>query len=134
MANLNLNKVILGGRITHDIELKKSQSGMSIVSFSIAVQRKNDKNATDFINCKSFGKTGEHISKYFRKGSTICVIGNIQVSNWQDKDGNKRYSTDVIVDEALFVDSKNEVGSVAHDFASEMPKFEELADNTDLPF
>lgn len=136
MANLNINKVILGGRLTADPEIKALPSGMSIATFSIAINRKNDKEKADFINLKAFGKTADSISKFFRKGSCICVVGNIQINNWQDKDGNKRYSTDVVVDEFYFVDSKNEVAAPTLITATPplTPKFEEIDINSELPF
>lgn len=111
MANLNLNKVILGGRLTADVELKTTPSGVAVCSFSLAVNRKGGKDKpqeVDFINCTAWRGTAEFISKYFKKGSSLCVIGSIQVRSWTDQNGQKRYATDVIVDEALFVDSKSE--------------------------
>jgi single-strand DNA-binding protein len=112
MASLNLNKVILGGRLTADVELKQTPSGVSVCSFSLAVNRKTGKDQeqkTDFIDCQAWRQTAEFISKYFRKGSSLCVVGNIQKRTWRDKNGENRYATEVIVDEAMFVDSKNEV-------------------------
>lgn len=114
MANFNINKVILGGRLTADPELKSTQSGVSVCSFSIAVGRKYSKEgeqATDFITCVAWRATAEFISRYFRKGSSLCIVGNIQTRSYTDKDGNKRNATEVIVDEALFVDSKSESAS-----------------------
>lgn len=134
MANINFNKSMLGGRITHELELRATTTGTSALAFSIAVQRKMDKNKTDFVNCKAFGKTAESIAKFFRKGSSIFVVGNIQTNNWQDKDGNKHYSTEVAVDEFYFVDSKNEVGGNDNSFANVTPKFEELTSDDELPF
>lgn len=135
MANLNFNKTILGGRITQDLELKTAGS-TNVLSFSIAVQRKMDKNKTDFVNCKAFGKTAESITRYLHKGSSIFVVGNIQTNNWTDSNGNKRYSTEVAVDEFYFVDSRNEVGSdYGNSFTPPVtPKFEEIDENSDLPF
>ena len=134
MANFNINKVILGGRLTADVELKTTQSGKSVCSFSLAVNRRvSQEQQTDFINCTAWGKTAEFISKYFRKGSSLCIVGNIQVRNWQDQNGNKRYATEVIVDEALFVDGKNEVASAEK---ADEPNFVEVdPDDLDsLPF
>lgn len=133
MANFNLNKVTLGGRITHDLEIKQTPQGTAILSFSIAVNRKNNKTQTDFINCKAFGKTAETICKYFKKGSTICICGNIQVGNWQDQNGQKRTSTDVVVDEFFFVDSRNEVSETTY-AQGVTPKFEEIGVDDELPF
>jgi single-strand DNA-binding protein len=111
MANLNLNKVILGGRLTADPELKSTQNGISVLAFSIAVSRKAGKDKpqeTDFITCVAWRQTAEFINRYFKKGSSICVTGYLQVRKWEDQNGQKRSATDVVVDEALFVDSKNE--------------------------
>jgi single-strand DNA-binding protein len=110
MANFNLNKVILGGRLTNDVELKSTQSGVSVATFSIAVNRKAVKDKpqeTDFINCTAWRNTAEFISKYFKKGASICIVGSLQNRTWNDNEGNKRYATDIVVDEAVFVDSKN---------------------------
>lgn len=133
-ANFNINKVILGGRLTATPELKTTQSGKSVCSFSLAVNRRvSQEQQADFINCTAWGKTAEFISKYFRKGSSLCIVGNIQVRNWQDQNGNKRYATEVIVDEALFVDGKNEVASAEK---ADEPNFVEVdPDDLDsLPF
>ncbi len=155
MANLNLNKVILAGRLTAEPELKQTPSGLSVLSFSIAVNRRYVKSSdgqpaqqqTDFINLVAWRKTAEFISTYFHKGSSICVTGSIQVRPWQDQQGQKRYTTEVIVDEAMFVDSKGEGPSdgqytpdaySAPSFSSgtsEAPKFEEVnTDESFLPF
>ena len=142
MANLNLNKVILGGRLIADPELKTTQSGISVLSFTIAVSRRKTKDGeqmSDFITCVAWKERAELISKYFRKGSCICVVGEIQVRKWQDSDGNNRYATEVLVSEVNFVDSKNESQSEP---ASYMPDaytapaagFEEISRDDDLPF
>ena len=111
--SLNLNKVVLAGRITADPELKQTASGTSVLSFTIAVNRsyvsKNSEQGerqADFINVVAWRQTAEFISKYFRKGSAICVTGSIQTRNWQDQQGQKRYATEVIADEAMFVESR----------------------------
>ncbi len=117
MANFNFNKVILGGRLTQNPELKQTPSGVFVLSFSIAVNRKySSKNEdgsigqsqADFINCVAWRNQAEFISRYFHKGSSICVVGNIQTRSYNDQQGNKRNVTEVVVDEAMFVDSKNE--------------------------
>jgi single-strand DNA-binding protein len=112
MANFNINKVILGGRLTADIELKATPNGVAVAQFTIATNRKGKDAQTDFINCVAWRQTAEFISKYFAKGSSICVVGEIQTRSWDDKNGGKRYATEVIVSEALFVDSKNDAQSV----------------------
>jgi single-strand DNA-binding protein len=136
MANLNLNKVILGGRITADPELKQTPQGVSVVTFSIAINRKGAKETTDFINCVAWRSTAEFISKYFQKGSSIVLDGSIQVRSYQDKEDNKRQAVEVVINDAYFVDSKGNVegSTVAFNTANE-PKFEEIADeDDDLPF
>lgn len=118
-ANFNLNKVVLGGRLTADVELKQTPSGVSVCSFTLAINRRrtsNDEQQTaDFISCVAWRSTAEFISKYFKKGSSICVCGNIQTRHWKDNDGNRHYATEVIVDEAMFVDSKGDGAPVTTD-------------------
>ncbi len=155
MANFNLNKVILGGRLTADPELKMTASGIPMTNFSIAVNRRfqsksqdgqQQSQQADFINCIAWRSTAEFITRYFRRGSSICVTGSIQTRSWTDQQGQKRYSTEVIVDEAMFVDSKGE-GSSAGGYTpdaygapaytggnSAAAKFEEISDDDDLPF
>ena len=114
MSALNLNKVVLAGRITADPELKQTPSGVSVVRFTLAVNRRFSRNndqgeqQTDFITMVAWRQTAEFISKYFRKGSALCVTGSIQTRSWTDQQGQKRYGTDVVVDEAMFVDSRSE--------------------------
>lgn len=115
MANLNLNKVILCGRLTADPELKQTGNGISVVSFSLAVNRRyknaNGQYDADFINCTAWRQTAEFISRFFKKGSSLCVCGSIQTRKWTDQQGQNRYMTEVVVDDAMFVDSRNENGS-----------------------
>ena len=155
MSSLNLNKVILCGRLTADPELKQTTNGFNVVSFSLAVNRRyQSKSAdgtqaqqTDFINVVAWRQTADFITRYFRKGSALCITGSIQTRTWQDQQGQKRYATEVVADEAMFVDSKNESGSAgnfaapdtynAPSFSSSpaaTPKFEELKTDDDLPF
>lgn len=140
MANFFINKVILGGRLTADVELKQTPSGVSVCSFSLAVNRKTgkDKEAqTDFIDCQAWRQTAEFIARYFRKGSSLCVVGSIQKRSWKDQQGNNRYATEVIVDEALFVDSKNEAqgtDSAPAFSAPAEPQYEAISADDDLPF
>lgn len=147
MANFNLNKVILGGRLTADPELKQTPSGVSVCQFSIAINRKYQKDkeqqTADFINCQAWRSTAEFVCKYFRKGSSICVSGSIQTRSWTDQQNNKRYTTEVVVDEAMFVDSKDESGTTQ---STEQPtnntdtntfdsaNFEVMSADVDLPF
>ena len=105
-----MNKVILIGRITKDIELRYTQSNMAIASFNVAVQR-NYKNAkgeydADFISCKAFDKRAEVIEKHFNKGSQIGIEGHLQTGSYEKEDGTKVYTTDVIVDGIDFIGNK----------------------------
>ena len=135
MANFNINKVILGGRLTADAELKQTQSGVAVTSFSIAVNRKGTKDKTDFIDVIAWRQTAEFICKYFKKGSSICVAGSVQKREWTDSNNQKRYATEVIADEAYFVDSKSDASSSDASFnPPQTPKFEEVAVDDDLPF
>lgn len=109
MSALNLNKVILGGHLTAVPELKQTPQGVSVTSFSIAVNRKGGKNnEVDFINCVAWRNTAEFVCKYFKRGSGICIVGSIQTRSWTDTNGNKRNVTEILADEAYFVDSKGE--------------------------
>lgn len=113
MANFNLNKVILGGRLTADPELKTTQSGVSVTTFSVAVTRRfggkeGEQPQADFINVTAWRQTAEFVTRFFRKGSSICVVGSIQTRSWEDQQGQKRFATEVVADEAYFVDSKGD--------------------------
>lgn len=136
MANFNLNKVILGGRLTEKPELKTTSNGVMVTTFSMAVNRKYNKDQeqqqADFINCVAWRGTAEFICKYFDKGSSLCVVGTIQTRSWTDSNNNKRYATEVIVDEANFVDSKSDNNAPSYNV--ETPAFEELPNGEPLPF
>ena len=142
MANFNLNKVILGGRLTSDPELRQTTSGVFVTQFSIAVNRKyapNGQQETDFLDIVAWRNTAEFVCKHFRKGSSICVVGSLQKRAWMDNQNNKRYATEVIADEAYFVDSKGEINAPtekpsAEVYSTENVEFEQIADDQDLPF
>lgn len=111
MSNLNLNKVILGGRLTADPELKQTQSGIPVCSFTVAVNRRRSgegEQQVDFINVIAWRQTAEFLSRYFRKGSSVCIVGSIQTRSWTDQNNQKHYSTEVVADEISFVDSRGE--------------------------
>jgi single-strand DNA-binding protein len=107
----SLNKAILMGNMVADPELKQTPAGVSVCSFRIGVQRRfkdaNGQYASDFINIVAWRQQAEFVSKYFRKGSSIVVVGSIQTRDYTDQQGNKRYATDVVVDEAFFVDNSS---------------------------
>ena len=108
-----LNKIFLQGRLTRDPELRHTQTGTAVASFTLAVDRDfKDKNsgerATDFINVVAWRQTGEFVSRYFTKGRMAVVEGRLQMRDWTDKDGNKRTSAEVVADNVYFGDSKKD--------------------------
>ena len=165
MANFNLNKVILGGRLTAAPELRQTPSGVMVTSFTVAVNRRfasrgEDGQAgqpqADFIRVTAWRQQAEFVCKYFQKGSSICIVGSIQTRTWNDQQGNKQYSTDVVADEINFVDSKSEnpnggasaympsaysepqystpVGQAPASQSGMAPQFETLENDEELPF
>ena len=111
MANFNFNKVILGGRLTADPELKTTPSGVSVTSFSIAVNkppRNGEQQDPFFINCTAWRQTAEFVTRYFRRASSICVVGSLSENRWTDRNGIARREFFVLVDEAYFVDALRE--------------------------
>ena len=106
-----LNHIVIMGRLTRDPELRRTGSGIAVASFSVAVDRdfgknENGEKETDFIDCVAWRQTGEFVSKYFTKGSMIVVSGRLQVRSWNDKDGNKRRTAEVVADNVYFGESK----------------------------
>lgn len=152
MANLNFNKIILGGRLTAAPELKQTQSGIPVCSFYIAVNRRakaGEERVADFFNVTAWRQTAEFVSKYFSKGSSILVVGSLQNRSWTDQSGQKHYATDVVADEVSFVDSRAESDAIAADNAADgsyvpaaytapvpaqAPSFEGIQRDEDLPF
>ncbi len=108
-----LNRIILMGRLTRDPELRHTQSGTAVASFSLAVDRdfksrSDGERQTDFIDIVAWRQTGEFVSKYFTKGRMAVVEGRLQIRDWTDKDGNKRRSAEVVADNIYFGDSKRD--------------------------
>lgn len=156
-----MNKVILVGNLTKDPEQRTTPSGVSVVTFTVAVQRKfksqDGQYQADFISCVAWRSTAEFIGKYFSKGSKIGVVGNIQTRNYDDANGVRKYVTEVVVDEAEFVTSKSQNPSAGREdqqygdpppaqnqnqkqmpsadelFADELNDFQPL-DDAELPF
>lgn len=137
-----ISKVILTGRLTSTPELKKTSSDVSVVAFSVAVQRQfKDKQGNypaDFINCVAWRNTAEFIAKYFEKGNLIALVGELQSRNYEDKQGNKRTAFEVICSEAHFVESKQKDASAEFEAPNTAPNvsaedFEEVQDD-ELPF
>ncbi len=110
-----MNKVILVGRLARDPELRTTQSGTPVVSFTVACDRRfakqGEERQADFINCVAWNKTAEFISRYFTKGMRIALDGRIQTRSYDDQNGNKRYITEVVAEDVEFAQSKNESGS-----------------------
>lgn len=135
-----LNRVILMGRLTRDPELRQTQSGTAVASFSLAVERDfADKSTgtrpTDFIDIVAWRSTAEFVCKYFSKGRMAVVEGRLQIRDWQDRDGNKRRSAEVVADNVYFGDSKRDGGHPADVAYTEPPKPVELTgDDGELPF
>ena len=145
MANFNINKVILGGRLTADPELRTTQSGTKVTKFDIAVNRRSgSEQVTDFHSVTAWRGTAEFITRFFRKGSSICIVGSVQKREWTDDKGNKRYSVEIVADEATFVDGKSDGASAAPSAqgaapsympdAYSVPQFDAITDDEDLPF
>ena len=142
------NLVVLTGRLTADPELKTTSNGTSVVSFSIAVDRRyrsGEERQTDFINIVAWRQSAEFVCKYFAKGRPILVCGSIQTRTWTDQANQKRYVTEVVADEVGFVDSKPFEGSGASSMPADnlgvasfnntgASKFEEVTDDDNLPF
>ena len=134
-----MNKVILLGRMAREPEVRFTQGNepTAVCRFSVAVERpysskRKEGDATaDFINCVCFGKRGENIGQYFHKGNRIAITGRLQVSNWQDKNGQKRSSTDVIVEDFEFCENKN-VNSVSANSSQTTTSSTEQSNNSEF--
>lgn len=133
-----LNRVVLVGRLTKDPELRATQSGISVASFTVACDRRfareGEERKTDFINCIAWRQTGENLAKYVTKGVRIALEGSLQTRSWQDNDGKNHYVTEVIVDNWEFAQSKSE-----NTASSEGPNGTDIdgfipVEDEDLPF
>lgn len=122
-----MNKVILIGRNIRDIELKQTTSGTSVAEFSVAVKRPfknaNGENESDFFNCVAYSKLAETISRYVKRGDMIGIEGRLQTRNYTNREGNKVYVTEIIVENCEFLQSKKQE-----------TEFEELPTDSDLPW
>lgn len=127
-----LNRIIVMGRITRDPELRRTNSGTAVASFTVAVDRdfksQSGEKETDFIDVVAWRNTAEFISKYFSKGRMAVVEGRLQLRDWTDKDGNKRRTAEIVADSVYFGDSKRDGGDTAQS------GFSEAEDDGDLPF
>lgn len=127
---MSLNTITIMGRITKDIELRRTNTGTPVASFTVAVDRDFDKGKTDFIECVAWKNTAEFAAKYFSKGSKAVVTGSLQMRDWEDKNGNKRRSAEIVVGSMYFADSKKESGFSA----LVAPEMDEIEDDGDVPF
>lgn len=138
-----MNKVILMGRLTRSPEVRYSQGSepVAVARYTLAVNRRfkrKDEPEADFIPCVAFGKSGEFAEKYFRKGQLVAVTGRLQVRSW-DKDGERRYATEVIIEEQHFAESKNSSNAAApkeggQAAADGFYPIDESVEDDDLPF
>ena len=130
-----LNRITIMGRLTRDPELRRTGSGIAVASFTLAVDRDfsskgSGEKETDFIDCIAWRQTGEFVSKYFSKGRMAVVSGRLQIRNWEDNDGNKRRTAEVVADNVYFGDNKKDNSP-----ATDNGNFAVLTDNdSDLPF
>lgn len=129
-----LNRIIVMGRMTRNPELRRTNSGTAVASFTVAVDRdfkpQSGEKETDFIDVVAWRNTAEFVSKYFSKGRMAVVEGRLQIRDWTDKDGNKRRTAEIVADSVYFGDSKRDGGETVE------PKggFSEIEDDGDLPF
>ena len=136
-----MNKVELLGRLTRDPEIRYTQTNnIPVASFSLAVNRRfvkeGEERQADFINIVAWNKTAEFCSKYFKKGQQVAIIGRIQTRTWDDDQGQKHYTTEVIAEEVYFADSKKETNSSDTTFTdnTSSPFDNPYGNNDDLPF
>ena len=113
-----LNHITIMGRFVRDPELRRTGSGVAVASFTLAVDRdfksgNSGEKEVDFIDCVAWRQAGEFVSKYFSRGRMAVVSGRLQIRSWNDKDGNKRRTAEVVADNVYFVDSKSEPASTA---------------------
>ena len=145
----SFNKVILMGRTTSQPELKQTPSGVSVTSFTLAVDRRVKDAPCDFITVVAWRQTAEFICKYFGKGQSMLVCGELQTRPWTDKQGGKHTATEVVANEVCFCEAKKDSESnntpsaqngaqgqnfAAPGYSSPAPKFEEIKSDDDLPF
>ena len=135
---MSLNRVVIMGRLTRDPELRRTQTGTAVTSFSLAVDRdfksrESGEKATDFIDVVAWRQTAEFVCQYFAKGRMAVVEGRLQIRDWKDKDGNNRRSAEVVADNIYFGDSKRD-GQNASSAAPASSEFKPLPSTTPIPF
>lgn len=137
-----LNRIVMMGRLTRDPELRHTQNGTAVASFTLAVDRdfkdkQTGEKETDFIDCVAWRHTAEFVSRYFSKGRMAVVEGRLQIRNWTDKEGNKRRSAEVLADSMYFGDSRQSEGGNAPEESFPPEPGQELSEEEDdgeLPF
>ena len=130
-----LNNIVIMGRLTRDPELRRTSSGVAVASFTLACERdfapQGGEKETDFIDCVIFGKFADTVATYFFKGSAAIVTGRLQIRNWEDKDGNKRRSAEILADHVYFGEGKKDRAETYEP----QGEFNEITDDDpDLPF
>lgn len=129
-----INKVHLIGRLTRDPELRYTKNNTPVANYTIAINNGyGEKEKTDYINISTWGKSGEFVSKYFKKGQAIAITGRLNNNNYEDKDGNKRYTTEVITEDIEFVGNKKQDEQIPNNFTPNYGSTFTL-DDEELPF
>lgn len=129
-----MNLVVLMGRLAKEPELRRTNSGTAVASFTVAVNRRSKDDPADFIDCVAWRNTAEFVAKYFGRGQMIAVTGRLQIRDWKDKDGNKRRSYEVVAENVEFCGSKKERQLDDYDGVG-ASEYEELTEEDgDLPF
>lgn len=137
-----LNTITIMGRLTRDPEVKQTQSGATVANFTLAVDRdfsseESGEKETDFIDCVAWRSTADFVSKYFSKGRMAVVSGRLQIRKWQDKNGNNRYTTEIVANSVYFGDSKRDNASrspAGKPVSVNASDFADVDDDGDLPF
>lgn len=139
-----MNKVILMGRLTREPEVRYSNGAepLAVAHYTLAVNRRfkrKDEQEADFIPCVAFGERGEFAEKYFKKGQMVSIVGRLQVRSWEDNEGKKRWTTEVIVEEQYFAESKKNSNAAAPKEGGQAPAdgfypIDESVEDEDLPF
>lgn len=131
-----MNQCQLMGRLTRDPELKyTAQQGTAVVSFTLAVDRRFNREQADYINIIAWRQTAEFVAKHFTKGQRVAIVGSIQTRSWEDNDGGKHKAVEVIADSVYFADSKKENAAGSYTESAMMSGgFGELGEDEDLPF
>lgn len=143
--SLNLNHGVWAGRLVRDPELRTTTSGLSVTTFTVAIDRrykKGDEKQSDFLDCVAWRDRADFIAKYFKRGSAICVTGSVQTRTYEDNNGNKHKAVEVVVENADFVESKGNAQQNAQPYpasatsapAPQQMIMENIVDDDDLPF